>query len=58
MGHSNFALTKADRDRAYLELLDHLTAGRIELEVETFSLDDVAAAWEHQRGGKSVVVLS
>jgi NADPH:quinone reductase-like Zn-dependent oxidoreductase len=56
-GHSNFALTKDERDRAYLELLDHLAAGRITLDYETFALDDVAAAWEHQRGGKSVVVL-
>jgi NADPH:quinone reductase-like Zn-dependent oxidoreductase len=58
MGHSNFALSKADRDRAYLELLEHLRAGRIDLELETFPLEDVAAAWEHQRGGKSVVTIS
>jgi NADPH:quinone reductase len=57
MGHSNFALTKEERDRAYLELLEHLNAGRIKLDYETFSLDDVAAAWEHQRTGKSVVLL-
>jgi NADPH2:quinone reductase len=57
MGHSNFALTKDEHDRAYLELLEHLSAGRIELDYETFPLDDVAAAWEHQRGGKSVVLL-
>jgi NADPH:quinone reductase len=56
-GHSNFALSKEERDRAYLELLDQLVAGRITLDYETFSLDDVAAAWEHQRGGKSVVVF-
>jgi NADPH:quinone reductase-like Zn-dependent oxidoreductase len=56
-GHSNFALTKDERDRAYLELLDHLAAGRITLDYETFALDDVAAAWEHQHGGKSVVVF-
>jgi NADPH:quinone reductase-like Zn-dependent oxidoreductase len=57
MGHSNFVLSKEERDRAYLELLDHLVAGRIRLDFETFSVDDVAAAWEHQRGGKSVVVF-
>jgi NADPH2:quinone reductase len=56
-GHSNFVLTKEERDRAYLELLEHLTAGRIRLDLETFALEDVAAAWEHQRGGKSVVLL-
>ena len=57
MGHSNFALTKEERDRAYLELLDHLLAGRIEIDFETFALNDVADAWAHQRKGKSVVVL-
>src|SRR5579884_2669485 len=57
LGHSNFALTKEERDRAYLELLDHLAAGRMTLEYQTFSLDDVAAAWQNQRGGKSVVLL-
>jgi NADPH2:quinone reductase len=56
-GHSNFALSKEEHDRAYLELLDHLVAGRIVLDYQTFALDDVAAAWENQRGGKSVVVL-
>jgi NADPH:quinone reductase-like Zn-dependent oxidoreductase len=57
LGHSNFALSHEERDRAYLELLDHLVAGRMTLDYETFSLDDVAAAWEHQRGGKSVIVV-
>ena len=57
MGHSNFALGKEERDRAYLELLEHLVAGRIALDYETFPLNDVAAAWANQRGGKSVVVF-
>jgi NADPH:quinone reductase len=57
LGHSNFALTRDEHDRAYLELLDHLASGRLSLDYQTFRLDDVAAAWEHQRGGKSVVVF-
>ena len=52
------ALTKDERDRAYLELLDHLTEGRITLDYELYGLDDVAAAWENQSGGKSVVLLA
>jgi NADPH2:quinone reductase len=55
-GYSNFALTRHERDSAYLELLDHLVAGRIDLRYQTFALDDVGAAWENQRHGKSVVV--
>jgi NADPH:quinone reductase len=57
LGHSNFALTREEHDRAYLELLDHLASDRLTLDYETFGLDDIAAAWEHQRGGKSVVVF-
>ena len=57
MGHSNFALNKAERDRAYLELLDHLSEGRIRLDYETFDLSNVADAWANQRNGKSVVLL-
>jgi NADPH:quinone reductase len=57
MGHSNFALSKEERDRAHLELLEHLAAGRITLDYETFPLNDVAAAWVNQRGGKSIVLM-
>ncbi len=57
-GHSNFALSRDDRDRAYLELLDHVSAGRIVVETERHPLEDVATAWEHQRSGpgKKIVV--
>jgi NADPH:quinone reductase len=57
MGHSNFALSKEERDRAYLELLEHLTSGRIALDYETYALNEIAEAWAHQRTGKSVVLL-
>lgn len=60
MGHSNFALTREEHDRAYLELLDHVSAGRIDVPVERFPLDRAAEAWERQRsgpGGKVVIEL-
>jgi NADPH2:quinone reductase len=60
MGHSNFAMTKEEHGRAYLELLEHVTAGRIALDVERFPLDRAAEAWELQRsgpGGKVVIEL-
>lgn len=60
LGHSNFALSKEERDRAYLELLDHVSAGRIAVDVETYSLDDVQQAWARQgapTGHKVVVTL-
>jgi len=61
LGHSNFAMTAEDRNRAYLELLDHLVAGRIVVELQRFPLGAVAEAWERQGtgpGGKVVVDLS
>ena len=60
MGHSNFAMSREERDRAYLELLGHVTAGRIELGVRRFPLEAAAEAWELQRsgpGGKVVIEL-
>jgi NADPH:quinone reductase len=60
MGHSNFALTDDERNRAYLELLDHVTAGRIDVPIERYPLDRAAEAWERQRsgpGGKVVITI-
>jgi hypothetical protein len=51
MGHSNFAMTKEDRDRAYLDLLEHVNAGRITVAVERYPLERIADAWERQRSG-------
>ncbi|HXR11023.1 MAG TPA: zinc-binding alcohol dehydrogenase family protein [Gaiellaceae bacterium] len=57
MGHSNFALSAEDRNRAYLELLDHLLAGRITLDLERHPLDGVAEAWERQRAGPGAKIV-
>lgn len=58
LGHSNFALTAAERRTAYLELTEHVAAGRIRVDVETFPLGRVAEAWAAQaRGAKAVVLL-
>lgn len=59
-GHSNFALTREERDRAYLELLEHVRAGRISIPVDRYPLERVAEAWERQQrgpGSKLVVEL-
>ena len=56
LGYSVFALTPDERRRAYLEVAEHVAAGRITIDVERFALDQVAAAWVAQeRGGKAVV---
>ena len=56
LGHSNFALSPDERRQAYLEVAEHVAAGRITIDVEEFALDQIAAAWVAQeRGGKAVV---
>jgi NADPH:quinone reductase len=57
-GHSNFALSDGERNRAYLELLSRLLDGSIVIDVETYDLDHVEEAWARQQegGGKKIVV--
>jgi NADPH:quinone reductase len=57
LGHSNFALTPDERRQAYAELAEHVAAGRIAIDVETFALDEIAEAWAVQAGGGKAVVL-
>jgi NADPH2:quinone reductase len=58
LGHSNFALSPEARREAYLDLVGHVAAGRIRVDVETFALERVADAWAAQgRGSKAVVLL-
>jgi NADPH2:quinone reductase len=58
LGHSNFGLTPAEHARAYGEVAEHVAAGRITIDVETFPLEEVAEAWAAQaRGAKAVVRL-
>jgi NADPH:quinone reductase len=57
LGHSNFVLSPEERRRAYLDVIEQIRAGRIRIEVETFSLDDVGAAWQAQASRRKAVVL-
>jgi NADPH:quinone reductase-like Zn-dependent oxidoreductase len=56
LGHSNFALTAEERARAHLELLEHVAAGRIVIDLERFRLERVGDAWAHQRSGRKAIV--
>lgn len=61
LGHSNFALSDEERNGAYLELLGEARAGRIVFDVDCYRLDEVASAWQRQRGPdrpKVVVTLA
>ena len=56
LGHSNFAFSPDERGQAYLDVTEHVAAGRITIDVETFALDEVGAAWRAQEGGSKAVV--
>ena len=56
LGHSNFALSADERRQAYLDVTEHVAAGRITIDVETFRLDEVGAAWTAQGSGAKAVV--
>lgn len=56
LGHSNFALSADERAGAYLNVTGHIAAGRIRVEVETFSVEDVGAAWAAQASGRKAAI--
>jgi NADPH2:quinone reductase len=56
LGHSVFPLPPEEFRAAYLELAEHVAAGRIRIDVETFGLEDVAVAWAAQAAGRKAVV--
>ena len=57
LGYTDFILTPEDRREIYLGLAEHVAAGRIRFDLETFALDDVAAAWSAQAAGAKAIVL-
>ena len=56
LGHSNFVLPADELRDAYLEIVEHVAAGRITVDLETFGLDDIASAWEAQAAGAKAVI--
>jgi NADPH:quinone reductase-like Zn-dependent oxidoreductase len=56
LGHSNFVMSPEDLLSAYVEVVQHVAAGRISIEHETFALDDIAAAWKAQGSGAKAVI--
>ena len=45
IGYSNFGLSRDVFTEQYLELVGHVTAGRVEMPIERFSLDQIGQAW-------------
>jgi NADPH:quinone reductase-like Zn-dependent oxidoreductase len=48
IGHSNLTTPSDVNARAYRELVEHATAGRLRVELDVFPLDRVADAWAEQ----------
>jgi NADPH:quinone reductase len=57
LGYTDFALTHEQRREIYTGLAEHVVAGRIRIDVETFPLDEISSAWAAQREGRKAVVL-
>ena len=57
LGYTDFALTPEQRQEVYVGLAEHVVAGRISIDVETFPLGEVATAWSAQQKGRKAVVL-
>ena len=51
LGHSLFSTPREAIENGFRELCEHAREGRIHFDVEQFTLDDVAAAWERQASG-------
>jgi NADPH2:quinone reductase len=49
VGHANGAVSSEVRRSAFLELAAHAAEGRIRIEVEEFSLEQVESAWRRQQ---------
>jgi NADPH2:quinone reductase len=57
LGYTDFALTPEQRRELYDGLAEHVLAGRIRIDVETFPLDEVSQAWSSQQDGRKAVVI-
>ncbi len=57
LGYTDFALTPEQRREVYGGLTEHVVAGRIRIDVETFPLDEVSRAWSAQQEGRKAVVV-
>jgi len=61
VGHSNLTTPHETKARPYRELLDHVIAGRIRVDVDVFPFERVADAWREQAASphrKIVVALA
>ena len=51
LGYANYHVAREERHAAYSRLAEDAAAGRVDVDVERWSLEDVDVAWERQRTG-------
>ncbi|HET7171526.1 MAG TPA: hypothetical protein VFI18_07815, partial [Gaiellales bacterium] len=51
IGHTVFEAQHEDLARGHRAMLRHVAAGELEVDLETFPLDQAAEAWEAQKDG-------
>ena len=56
LGYSVFRLSDDELAATYTELAEHVSAGRIQVSVQQFALDEVKLAWAAQGAGAKAVV--
>jgi NADPH2:quinone reductase len=49
LGYTNYTAGEERKAAAFAAMAGHAAAGRIQVEIERFGLDDVPAVWERQQ---------
>ena len=49
LGYTNYTAGEERKAAAFAAMAEHAAAGRIQVEIERFGLDDVPAVWERQQ---------
>jgi NADPH:quinone reductase len=57
IGHSVFTADKADLSNAHRRMIEHIRAGRLKVDVQTYPLERAAEAWERQRSGPDAKIV-
>jgi NADPH2:quinone reductase len=57
LGYSNLEVPDEARRAAYLELVGHAAAGRVNFPIERYPLDRVTEAWERQAAGPGAKLI-
>ncbi len=59
LGHANFRAPREVKIAAYMQMIEHATAGRLTVDIERVPLENVVDAWNRQRSspGRKLVIM-